>query len=375
MEGRPSTEVLYLHIGMHKTGTTALQKFFALNEEVLAAHGICYPKEGRAKTPLAHHDIANSLKGPPFPIRQPDKSVDEYRSGIRDCFDYFPGVLLSSEIFMRFVPAFRDHLDLDLSNLAPLISAADQVKVIIYLRRQDDYLESFYSQEIEHDLHTNFPDFVSNRMPDYFEICQNLADYFGKTNVIVKIYDKRQFTGGNIFSDFLAIFGIELTGEFTLPEEGINPSFMPDEREFKKLVNALDLRIDEVRRFTRPLMMLSAMKRLPGGDREPDSSLFSHSERSDLLQACSISNGRVATEFMDGVGADETLFPDNTGSALPQKKVYAGLSNKALDDIIGYLKGASPDLITLLSTAVAQGLKSENIATRNSAGILKAVFQ
>ena len=37
---------LYLHIGMGKTGTTALQHFFWDNRDILAAKGICYPKVG-----------------------------------------------------------------------------------------------------------------------------------------------------------------------------------------------------------------------------------------------------------------------------------------------------------------------------------------
>jgi hypothetical protein len=204
----------------------------------------------------------------------------------------------------------------------------------------------------------SFPDFVSHRMPDYFQICENLAEYFGKSNVIVKIYDRPRFVGGNIFSDFLSIFDIELTGEFATPEQDINPSLTPDEREFKKLVNALDLTIWEIKRFTEPLMKLSTMRRLPGEAGESRGALFSPSGRSELLQECSIVNGRVAREFLGREGADDTLFPDISDSALSHKKVYPGLSNKALFDIIGYIKVFSPVLVILLSVGVFIGFKS-----------------
>ncbi len=44
---------LYLHIGMGKTGTTALQNFFWENRKALASHDICYPKRGTMAN--AHH--------------------------------------------------------------------------------------------------------------------------------------------------------------------------------------------------------------------------------------------------------------------------------------------------------------------------------
>ena len=34
---------LYLHIGMHKTGTTAIQRFCAENRRALLKRGYCYP--------------------------------------------------------------------------------------------------------------------------------------------------------------------------------------------------------------------------------------------------------------------------------------------------------------------------------------------
>ncbi|KIT16804.1 hypothetical protein [Jannaschia aquimarina] len=40
---------VFLHIGLHKTGSTGLQRFFAREEAALAAAGIRFPKAGRAK--------------------------------------------------------------------------------------------------------------------------------------------------------------------------------------------------------------------------------------------------------------------------------------------------------------------------------------
>ena len=37
------SQILYLHIGLHKTGTSAIQKFLMSNGQLLAAQGFLYP--------------------------------------------------------------------------------------------------------------------------------------------------------------------------------------------------------------------------------------------------------------------------------------------------------------------------------------------
>ena len=359
---------------MHKTGTTALQKFFCLNQAVLAENGVWYPQAGRGRNTLAHHDIANSLKGPPFPLRAPAKSDREYLQEIQDCFNAFPEVLLSSEIFMRFVPAFKDHLSLDLPMLDKLRLTADVVKVIIYLRRQDEYLESFYAQEIQHGLDTSFSDFVSQRTPDYFQLCTQLAGYFGKSNVTVRVYDSKQFSRGSIFSDFLSVLDIELTDSFTIPAEDVNRSLMPEEREFSMLINALDLSLDERLRFNEPLLKLSQKRRAVRGRGETATALFSAFERAALLRECSAANRRVATEFLGREGPGDLLFQADPEGITPATEVYSGLGKEALVDIIGYLQSSYPELFRLLSAGIERGLLSRDTAARKVARKLREVM-
>jgi len=50
---------LYIHIGMPKTATSALQRFFTINRDVLKEKGIAYPAIGNME---AHHRLGWSLK-------------------------------------------------------------------------------------------------------------------------------------------------------------------------------------------------------------------------------------------------------------------------------------------------------------------------
>lgn len=56
---------LYLHIGTHKTGTTALQVFLSKNDRRLQDTGFLFPKSGRIGTFSGQHNIAWELNGDP----------------------------------------------------------------------------------------------------------------------------------------------------------------------------------------------------------------------------------------------------------------------------------------------------------------------
>jgi hypothetical protein len=54
---------LYVHCGLHKTGTTALQDFLAAQAATLARAGVLYPRAGRPGVAGGQHNIAWRLAG------------------------------------------------------------------------------------------------------------------------------------------------------------------------------------------------------------------------------------------------------------------------------------------------------------------------
>ncbi len=84
---------LYLHIGMGKTGTTALQHFFWENRKALASRDICYPNLGVQSE--AHH-----LLSPHIPRFLEDqwkfRAVDEWAPKLSKSRE--SRLLLSSEL-------------------------------------------------------------------------------------------------------------------------------------------------------------------------------------------------------------------------------------------------------------------------------------
>ena len=90
------------------------------------------------------------------------------------------------------------------------------LKIIVYLRRQDEVIQSYWAQRVkETNLKTDFFKYIRSGKYaqfhlDYYEHLQEIASVVGKENIIVKIYEKGQYQGksNTLISDFFSIFSI-----------------------------------------------------------------------------------------------------------------------------------------------------------------------
>ena len=124
---------LDLHIGLHKTGTTSLQSFFAANDKSFKQFSIVYPRAGRKKN--KHNLLAWSLR-----------SVDDLSrllAALHEECSGFEHALVSCEEFSH---AFLDAAVLE--QFCRLARENFHVRVIIYLRRQDQLKESIYAEVV-----------------------------------------------------------------------------------------------------------------------------------------------------------------------------------------------------------------------------------
>ncbi len=241
---------LYLHIGMPKTATTALQHFFALNREVLQNHGITYPASGNRS---AHHrlgwsiDVHNGSKKWWF-----DKNLLDYKKEWRTVLTQLDSEknLLSTES----VWGFNKHKIDFVKEIIPQFNA----KIVIYIRRQDTLVDSWYNELVKIGIFRKLPEECDKIIS--LEPVKQWANLFGKDNIIVRPYEKQQFHGGNIFSDFLHhVLEIEFTDEFILPKNGANPSLHRIALEYKRMVNFIALSPAEKSETLQPLQHVSDM--------------------------------------------------------------------------------------------------------------------
>ena len=187
---------LDLHIGPAKTGTTSLQSFFAANDTILKQFSIVYPRTGRKKD--KHNWLARSLR-----------SVDDLKRLLaelhEECSD-FEHALVSCEEFSY---AFLDAAVLE--QFCRLARERFHIRIIIYLRRQDQLKESVYAQVVREWYCGSILD-ENHYEYDHLKRLNLLRAQIPKQDLIVR----RHVTSSGIEQDFLAIYGLVLANGFKL---------------------------------------------------------------------------------------------------------------------------------------------------------------
>lgn len=203
---------IILHIGRHKTGTTSLQKFLALNDSLLARkYGILYPVTGRNKKKHYHHPVFQNL------IKY-DKHINPEQ--IKRIFEESATantetILLSSEMLAR--PEITDD---QLEEIKDAFSG-QAIKIIIYFRRQDTFLLSMYANHVRRGLLAAPKTIYDMEVSlDYLAFAQRYARIFGQDAIIIRSYDNALLT--SIFEDMMDALGVKNGNEFHRPAAQLN---------------------------------------------------------------------------------------------------------------------------------------------------------
>lgn len=134
---------LILHIGLERTGTSALQHFFARNRPVLRIMGVRYPRarDAAGKPSQKHQDLVEAITasaaGAAHPRHAPAADVIE---SYAERAEGAAATVLSAEGLGAPDPLFAEAL-------APLGQRFD-VRVIVFLRRQDEWALSAFRQAV-----------------------------------------------------------------------------------------------------------------------------------------------------------------------------------------------------------------------------------
>lgn len=299
-------KTLYLHIGLHKTGSSAIQSFLGLNIDLMKKRGVYIPIKSDyipGRDDICHY-IADSFK------KESEKEIDLIINGIKDESKDYNKILISSEIFcMNHSTQFNYKKTLEPSFIISKFSSiTTSIKIIVYIRRQDNQIMSMLNHLIKEGNKAN----VKNEniyQYEYYEYLNKWAKIIGKENIIVCPYEKQQFYKGNIYSDFLyKSFGFELTNEFMLPEKDSNPRLDNEVLEYKKSANSMLLESKE-KLLLHQIFLNSSIKKNSNCEKPfQEHSLFSPKQRLDIIEKYEKDNKKIALEFMDR--KDGQLFCD-----------------------------------------------------------------
>ena len=242
-------KTLYLHIGTPKTGTTALQKFLWLNREVLLQHGLLFPDfgfryRGVSRCRNGHFLVTTSYQDENG-CRILEKEQEDYRNGLdqlKEAGKTCDRILLTDESIYN--ASRRSRTDFYETLKADLEEMHMELKVIVYLRRQDLFTQSHWAQKVKVGSCQNFHEyldssFMENYPLDYYEYISHLSSCLGRESLIIRPFESGQFRGEKqiIQSDFLSVFGLKLSDGFTLGQRSCNTRLDDDQLEIQQVIN------------------------------------------------------------------------------------------------------------------------------------------
>lgn len=335
---------VYLHIGMPKTGTTAIQYFLTDNPVTLKKHGICFPDfnfrfpsvgvRRNAHFLACSYVDENGKKDVSRPIEQYASIMDQ----IEKLGKEYDKLILSDEALWRArsrQPEFWERLKRDLAERGL------DLCVIVYLRRQDSFMESLYRQKVKEsatqkDFHS-YLSYIADIYPlDYPAYMDMLSGILGKENLFIRIYEKGQYKGAehNIFSDFLDIFGLTLQDGFEIRQREQNISLDGIRLDIQRILNPLS-KVSFMDKYIPPYetvyesthetpyetqALMKGLRELQGfaitQENYTPTTLFDPEEQKAFLGRFAESNKRLATEYLGR--KDGILFYDSEIKQLPQ---------------------------------------------------------
>jgi len=214
-----------LHIGMGKTGTTALQQSLATSRAYLLGKDVLYPTAPRSFSPHNHQIIAACIT----PLdRMPREILTRYENhrdlmkgyrrfikGLRQqVADTAPkGLVISGEVLFRPIADTKLH---KLRKLRAIFNAfGSEPAVVAYVRRPSERFVSHLQQALKYSFNVRRPE-----PPKYRSVIEAYARVFGRDFMNVHCFARDQLIARDIVSDFverhLAGFGV-MRGELSAP--------------------------------------------------------------------------------------------------------------------------------------------------------------
>ena len=219
---------IYIHIGTHKTGSTTIQQ--ALNDTSCAGD-----------VNWVYSKVRRTTRDMMIAMQYDSILVKRLKAEIQRNMSYAKSVKAKRLILSNEALSGLPHLGYINSNvvISMLRDATRQynTKILIFLRRQDSFVESMYTQMIHQGEFLDFEDFLNQFSSpdalDYRRMLDELSATFGEQNLIVKSYHESSKIG--LIDNFSEIIKSNLS---IYSEKGYdNPSYSRHAVEIAKICN------------------------------------------------------------------------------------------------------------------------------------------
>ena len=357
---------LYIHIGTHKTGSTLLQRFLASNESHLLKQRVLYPRFCRKDNDHNPLLVEFCPKLGQMLVKHYD---DEQIKSLKNHFDSevensgAEKIIISSEDFSRPLEPYH-------WKLVKTLSSGYETFIIIYLRRQSEFVISNYNWGIKTELHLketlanalNNGVYLKDYLGNYETALLKWSEIVGDDNIIVNPYEGN--VRQNIIPSFLQSVGIDQSDEMITPDQRAHTSICNTFLKLKYFANCSVkeyFRVDfgYLSKLSERLTTLRQHENRLTKDPTP----ISPKKQRELIEQFTPMNNRIAKKYLKR----EKLFL----SPLPSDDIPfnedMALSNQEINDVSAVFLLSIMEMNAKLNSLQNQinQLKNQNQALQN----------
>lgn len=234
---------LVLHIGSGKTGTSSIQHFLKQNRTRLARSGTLVPREPGEDRHVqlglyikSDEVLESRLSWKRLGFSSPAEFRRDFRRRLVSEIEEsgLSRVLMSDEgLYASSEPA--------LGRLRELVDEiARSLRLVVYLRRQDDFACSRYQQSVKTGCVQPLSEWLQEEKDwfyDYARLLERLDRILAPTELVVRRFERDRFVDGSLSQDFLVAAGVESHQEELTQVQNRNESLDAESVEFLRLLN------------------------------------------------------------------------------------------------------------------------------------------
>lgn len=307
---------VYIHIGANKTGTTSIQSFMNTNNSLLNTYGLHYCSIGKLWD--GHFPLSWELGAGSAPTNYKsegnlwEKVKEEIKARPENSF------LISSENFILLK-------DIKKLNFIKDVLSDFDTYIIMYIRRQDLWVESLYLQAIK--MGINVKDFLTfSKRPgqnlDYLQIIQPWEEVFGEKNILVHSFDN-QDVKSNLIIHFLSILNLNIDDLKQFKYKFVNESLTREIAEFLLVYNKY---FKQQQRSN----IINFYNKYLKNEKSLNTKFFNKDERIKFLQRFEESNTQISKKYFHKNTVFDMVFPDYESKESYSKKEIQEMNEKLI---------------------------------------------
>lgn len=314
-------KTIFVHIGLHKTGTTTIQDYLIDNIEKLQNHGIFVPFAHR------NHNLTFWVNGKGNGQKRQNQWARLKRKIEKSDL---PITVLSSEFFSRDISEIEDWY----LNFEELVNLGYKVRFILYIRRSDRRFESLFIEAAKGGNGLiDIRDFPYERFIDNWSLCEAINKHFGPESLIVRKFEVDAKNG--LIKSFLGCVGLS---DIDVDESKYQTNSKPNLDQLRAIIYSGEL----FGKITAPMFNTARQRRkaikrwgrwfmdqTAEWDDQSSYTLLPHDIAKMILEEQFESNKKIAEAYFEGdithLHIDEVPFNEGENlSIMSMKKEHLG---------------------------------------------------